>query len=123
MVEDQQIKFETAVLAKKKGLWLKDIRTFHTKTGFFTYAMHEPELQKEAYFSNPNIAIVISQTKLQRLLREKFDSHVEVGVGDRKDKRYFCKLIVPHFTTSYYGFNTYEEALENGLQKALDLIK
>jgi len=61
-----------------------------------------------------------TQSELQRWLREEHDIHIEIS---RQYERGFY-LYEYHIAVgnSVFGFSTYEEALEEGLIKALELI-
>jgi hypothetical protein len=119
---EQLISFETAVLAKEKGFdWNTSIK-FQPKLSFsswkdFKWSMSAPRILRP------------TQSLLQKWLREKHDIHVEVNaeglmsfkvstfiMGDKSKE-----IVYPN----YYNpetLNTYEEALEKGLQEALKLI-
>lgn len=102
-MKEQLISFETAKLAKEKGF---DIRSYqhqfnrNTTTGGFYEA--------------------VSQSFLQKWLREEKDTHVNVMYqGIEFDVEYVSSEIKP---TKLFRFKTYEKALEKGLKEALKLI-
>jgi hypothetical protein len=133
---DQLISFETAKLAKEKGF---DIGSFN-----YGYLINKGRLSTFEGSYNFNIGqydncyiSAPTQSLLQKWLREihnfficikcdgksKFDFHgyplnEETWTGQR-DKEYGFG---PEIGAKPYRFNSYEEALEIGLQEALKLI-
>lgn len=99
-MKEQLISFETANLAEDKGYpfeYLGDIPL--------------------------NIP---TQTLLLKWLREVHNLHVEVQAPDMKDQRWYGHIRRPNKFGSIVDISeqdTYEEVLEIGLQKALELIK
>jgi len=146
-MEETYISFETAKLAKEKGFKEKvnysfvDLSSFDSGIDRAQYMHSQNHNEKGHRYSCP------SQSLLQKWLREEheiivFAQHetiddaesawtwaikiyVQEGVeGTRKKKEYdFWKC---HYSLSYENmmwWKTYEEALEDGLLKALKLIK
>lgn len=131
---EQLIEFETAKLAKEKGFnepsayvctigynSIKEdieIRPFgngHDNEKLFQYVT----LSK----GQPHLALVPTQSLLQRWLREEYNIHLNVFpnlfINDASKIEYKVEC------TQFFGiehFETYEQALEAGLQKALTLI-
>lgn len=125
------ISFETAKLAKSKGFifdghtnnWLETTLPYRedgSRTIDFTY--------KGEYYGAP------TQSLLQKWLRDKYNIHVEVnyrrfGVPSGNGYFYMCNLTKYVTMDEYFGkdifhgFETYEEALEVGLQSGLKMIK
>jgi hypothetical protein len=116
-MEEQLIKFDTAKLAKEKG--------FDCKSNFYNWYGSDKILNQ--MYDLENIILAPTQSLLQKWLREKHKILVEAT----------------HFTAEYFTYNlykrdniiyilklggldnicnTYEEALEKGLQEALKLI-
>lgn len=112
-MRDELITFETAKLAKEKG-----------------YDLVGNGLYKRA-----------TQSLLQRWLREVHNCHVEIIWYSPENGSYVTKENIKYYVEiNYYGkdfnlplgeeadykeynFDTYEKALEKGLQEALKLIK
>lgn len=116
-MKEQLITFETAVLAKEKGF---DIRQD------ITYILKD---SNEWYESKG-----ITQSLLQKWLREEHQINVESNYLPNIQK-YRCLYVpmtmaIPNkekysLRSKYYGIDnheTYEHALEEGLQEALKLI-
>lgn len=107
-MEDILVTFETAKLAKEKGFNWKNIKILEVKS-------------KSAYLDNT------TQSLLQKWLREvhkidiSLDRHVAIN-------GYTYQVFITLSNTNvhehdWFGyFNTYEEALEKGLQESLRLI-
>lgn len=70
-----------------------------------------------------------TQSLLQKWLRENYGSNVISNVNGELSWMYTIQSLYPHekyggkYIISSKTFNTYEEALEEGLKKALNLIK
>jgi hypothetical protein len=117
-MEEQLISFETAKLAKEKGFNIECETQFHDK-GIFQLATSENTFERP------------TQSLLQRWLREVHKIQINVFSEWCKNKN---KVTFSNYITSLEGimiglhhvmseFDTYEEALEKGLLKALELIK
>lgn len=116
-MKEQLVSFDTAKLSKEKGF--KNSSRCYDGSGYLLKVIknHSNNSMQRFRFEAP------TQSLLQKWLREIHDIHIEVchdsgpyalfvfGKGDAKPKY------------NNYEFNTYEEALEEGLQEALKLIK
>lgn len=121
-MKDELISYETAVLAKEKGF-----------NEFCEYYITESsvEYQEGAAFKNEyGYVTAPTQSLLQRWLREVHYIVVESNYKCVNDRWafYFNLMIMGYtswltFDTDLKGFTTYEEALEEGLKQALNLIK
>lgn len=103
------ISFETAKLAKEKGFNWRNIEILEVKS-------------KSAYLDNT------TQSLLQRWLREVHNidikPYISHGLLPNATWEYSIQTSKPEYIRSLNKhFNTYEEALELGLQEALKLIK
>lgn len=128
-MKDELITYSTAKLAKEKGFNIRTHYVWINRPG-------EPKCRKVDITLDllDNEYNAPTQSLLQRWLREKHNCFVEV--------RWYCEQgQMPDdlnwgFYVDYYGipytnapdasgsnFNSYEEALEAGLQEALKLIK
>ena len=120
-MKDELICFETAKIAKEKG--------FDESCRFVFENDKEKDLgyiqRKNSTY--PNVFTRPTQTTLQKWLRDiheidvvaipvRFTGHLEIGYWT-----YSVKSIQP-VGKQKYKFNTYEDALEIGLQEALKLI-
>ena len=131
-MNEQLISFETAKLAKEKGFNIEvktyfDIKKFGDKPCEFygrlnanDYNSWDDKLKKNinaGYISAP------TQSLLQKWLREVHNIHIAVlpKILPSNEIKYYCfkGKIKKDFKDLY---NTYEEALEKGLQEALKLI-
>ena len=133
-MKDQLISFETAKSAKEKGL-LNPTLYFYGEDGkLYTYSSERMTFNdEETKWEAP------TQSLLQKWLREKHNIHIEIysittkingyyvvlrGIGfelnlDKDEQGNFYPIIEG---LGYRVFNTYEQALEAGLQKGLELI-
>lgn len=128
-METTYIKFETAKLAKEKG--------FNENTGAACWVktldgdiIHNSERKdcpehdrSEQYLSQP------SQAQLQRWLRDKHNIHIQIrrmyahdGEVEYNDFVYLPNKNAHTDDTLGNEFPTYEYALENALQTALNLL-
>ena len=137
-MEDTLISFETAKLAKEKGVKL-DINGLYWEDG--SYDSGENALVYEEF---QDVMSAPTQSLLQKWLREVHNCFIDIlphRDGDSKNKQWKSKKdVFWSVEVDYYGKdfkieltddadftqhfnNTYEEALEIGLQEALKLIK
>ena len=122
-MKEQLISFETAKLAKKKGVKL-DIDGLYWEDG--NYDSGENAL---AYEDFPDVVSAPTQSLLQRWFREVHKISVEVSSGwwdeGKVEWEYnvYKKGLDDDSPCSLTVFKTYEKALEVGLQEALKLIK
>lgn len=116
---EELISFETAKLAKEKG-FNEDCEYNYDMNGEIHHIGKQNHNSHQLKISAP------TQSLLQRWLREikqidicvnsvRFTGHEEIGYYT-----YSIKSIVP---TKNYRFDTYEQALEEGLKQALTLIE
>jgi hypothetical protein len=127
-MERQVIGFDNAQLAKEKGF---DVETLD----FYSLRDRSFYQNKELIFHNhndesfgPNRASAPSQSRLQKWLREKHNIHVLPIITDHPDGYIYSFDIKKGLTRVKLPFNekhyrdTYEYAMELGLQEALKLI-
>jgi len=120
---DQLISFETAKLAEEKGFNIPCPLYFRENGSTTTETAMKTSLEGIDYYAQP------TQSLLQKWLREVHDIHVYVNyysfaVRESNGYYYHFGKSVRNVQLMYYGkYNTYEEALEIGLQGALKLIK
>jgi hypothetical protein len=131
---DQLISFETAKLAKEKGFNEECIYYYSNKTGILKPFMFDDNPKVISIQNGTNaglLTIAPTQSLLQKWLRDKHNIHIYISTTPKFDKlqgsKYKAAIDVPFqpfkWTTGhYYLGNTYEEALEQGLQEALKLI-
>ena len=127
-MEDKIIEYSTAKLAKEKGLTYDEVGQSFRPNGEFTYGKND-----NIFYPAP------TQGLLQKWLREKHNLYICISAEFYKTGINHTLQILcynPNLSesdyydndkcTGMYGdnaeFNTYEEALEFGLQKALKLI-
>ena len=106
-MDEQLISFETAKLAKEKGCNLENC----TCGGY-----------PDCICSDKRI----SQSLLAKWLREKYDIDVIINTYRNQNQKYYKYFISEKskdVIKSEEYYNTYEDALEIGLQEALKLIK
>lgn len=123
---DKLISFETAKLAREKGFdWnTKLILQYSDKEGFeFEEIVNFPK-----YHPNGCISCKLpTQSLLQKWLREKHNLLITTGINREKVQRryiFYIDGLKDHelIEESLKPFDTYEEALEFGLQEALKLV-
>ena len=145
-MEEQLISFETAKLAKEKGFNEYSIDGYNidgdlmtidrSQESFFfegasrKYNNSELEGYNKEYNNSYEFIIMCiasTQSLLQKWLREKHNIHISIFSENNK-----FVLLINYYNESgdeveiwlHKGpYNTYEEALEIGLQEALKLIK
>jgi hypothetical protein len=141
IIKDEIVKIKTAKLAKEKGFvepckkyyveYLitneSDNPSFRTKKGEIELSTDFIINNSHSDLSNENYICYAapSQSLLQRWLREKYNIHVEPYIS-RILFGYIIKAMDNHpiypsiqETDKICGFQTYEDALENGLYEAL----
>jgi len=127
-MEDQLISFDTAKLAKEKGLTYDDICQSYRRDGGFTYVRNDDE-----FYLAP------TQSLLQNWLREKhnmfvivtaefysngINHNVQILTYDKNNTQedYFDNSKCTGMFGDNGEFDTYELALEFGLVEALKLL-
>lgn len=120
-MKDQLISFNTAKLAKKKGF---DLLTVNGITEYNVIKSGKYNLPMD--WNGSDFISCPTQSLLQKWLREKHNIEV---ISLRAEDFMFYKYKVSNIKKlkinlkAGFEFNTYEEALEKGLQEALKLIK
>lgn len=119
-MNEQLISFETAKLAKEKGFFNGDIFYFFKNNGELTYK------DRSDKFVSYDISAP-TQSLLQKWLREKHHLIIIVAYQYEHDSTPYSYWIYKELQSLPINqwvndLNTYEEALELGLQEALKLI-
>ena len=119
-MNEQLISFETAKLAKEKGFFNGDIFYFFKNNGELTYKDRSDKFVSYD-ISSP------TQSLLQKWLREKHHLIIIVAYQYEHDSTPYSYWIYKELQSLPINqwvndLNTYEEALELGLQEALKLI-
>ena len=126
-MQEQLITFETAKLAKEKGLcdYFEDINPTDYVPAFYSedgVNFEETEFQQEDCVIQDRYYRP-TQSLLQKWLREVHNIGVYVlPYSENLGKKHY-EVIVNNTMTYSLGCVSYEEALEVGLQEALKLIK
>jgi hypothetical protein len=118
-MKEQLILFETAKLAKEKGFNIPILNYFQ-----ITVMKNPSELSTYTKSNWNNYNVTISrptQSLLQKWLRETHNSGVYVLPYHQIRTNY--EVLVVKSNITYSGYNSYEDALEEGLKHALNLIK
>ena len=125
-MEETLISFETAKLAKEVNIDLKQLPTTTGKNWYTRSGTLNGYTPKEPYYTT-------SQSILQKILRDTCNIIIGISLDTLFKRDTYCIFIyekVEDLTISrpltnelFSGYNTYEEALEVGLQEALKLIK
>ncbi|GAG03847.1 unnamed protein product [marine sediment metagenome] len=128
-MKDEQITFETAVLAKEKGFNEEaDCYYMISDKGSILLGVRRDDYEPNKMVTNDegvNVAVVVTQSLLQRWLRE--EHFIDVFVIDSiKENHYDWEIKLEDYKAKlecdqYYLH--YELALEAGLKKALTIIK
>lgn len=125
-MKDELISFQTAVLAKEKG--------FNIPVNCYSNVV-EPDRVIEVGAFNHNFlehgATVVSrptQSLLQRWIRETCGIHISIEFEFEEDITPLYSYDVFNIKTGsrinyFESFTTYEEALEDGIMVALNMIK
>lgn len=129
-MEEQIITLETAKLAKNKGYLESCLRPYDNKGNLLKRDYDNCE-----YLITDGIYSAPTQSLLQKWLREEHDINVFIGFRPNSKKwdshAYSLNLNGKEYVNerplkkfiNQDVFNTYEEALEAGLQEALKLIE
>jgi len=137
-MKEQIISFELAKLAKDKGFDVESLY-FYTKPNSKMYAIDEEirayeikntarklyECGKHATLNRESVLLAPTKGLLQKWLREKHSIDVIVDKVDSIPSSGYYFNIYRENIEDEYGiikFNTYEDALEKGLEEALKLI-
>ena len=124
-MEEQLISFETAVLAKEKGFKIptpvmykgNEKRYGHNNE----WGIDEQRLDGKFPYRNQQWYSIPTQSGLQKWLREKHNIHLIAYKNINIDGYDWC-FITTDGITNINSYKTYEEALEVGLQEALNFI-
>ena len=142
-MEEQLISLETAKLAKEKRfngkctkVYVEEYTSYNVVKGYethknclFPFCLHSISNEDTSSIeeSDKVVATAPTQSLLQKWLREvhKIDVYSTWGTYLEKTVWYFynSKISIGATFSSKKHWNTYEEALEAGLFKALNLIK
>lgn len=129
-MKEELITFQTAKLAKEKGLVDKEFS--------INYYLPDGTMDLKILMKNPDIKnkgygyYAPTQALLQKWLREVHNIHVEikndVAIGSKDAMHYSVTIIDGRHENKFYplwgynGIRKYEEALDSGLHQALQLI-
>lgn len=125
-MEEQQISFETAKLAKKNGFNV-ECHYFYCKNKICNYTSKPYHY---GYTINANMKndfgygktwSAPTQSLLQKWLREKHNIIISINYNHQINKYCATYEETYFYEFEYEWYNTYEEALEIGLQNALKL--
>ena len=138
-MREKLVSFKVAKLAKEKGLneksqyyYVFDFGSFQRTT---TPLKFKTPLENENIYqscklagSQPHLALAPTQSLLQKWLREIHVLHIDLRQNFQSKGKYF--IIIYETSNKYHTkfksdnyYNTYEEALEEGLYQTLNLIK
>lgn len=124
-MEDTRVTFETAKLAKEKGFKKVKCNYYYDKSGNPQKEVGIDNLHRDGQF---NKVVAPTQSLLSKWLREEHNFHISINVGlpHKAHIMYYSNVIKfgKEHKSKYKSvfYNTYEEALEVGLQEALKLI-
>lgn len=134
-MEEQLISFETAKLAKEKGFNWKVLYHYRDSDIINNGALYNFNNKEEQALWNIELISASTQSLLQRWLREEHNCIVEpYYLKDLLETKITFKATVDYYKNDWSGelndepdfysneYNTYEEALEEGLIAALKLI-
>lgn len=133
---EQLISFDTALLAKEKGFLPNSARFPYKMKNMYGRCDYDSITGKNCMnINNKNVAFAPSQGILQKWFREKHYVHILISVKRVYEKNLTKKIkyrfnfynlntieYIPDSFNRIKYYNTYESALEEGLQEALKLI-
>ena len=123
-MKEKQITQTTARLAKRAGFYIPVV-SFNVKDSRVTGFNRNP---KEIYYKTgfpdfgykaSDLFIIVSQSVLQKWLREKYNIHV---IPSWLYSGYGYSIYSTHWNRQNGILGTYENAMEKGLQEALKMI-
>ena len=118
MIEEEYISFETAKLAKEKGLDIPTRYGFSERRSLVRVDTSDNWNQDKELYSRP------TQSLLARWLREKHKMIVSCVFNyETKMWTYFIGNYNNPISKSSKEYNFYEDAMEAGLQEALNLFE
>ena len=137
MAEDEIISFETAMLAKEKRCYIDGCCRVYFK--YYLVPKGEDQIKYTSLVPNSGLwnwkeypeecyIIAYTQTTLARYLREKHKFNVGVYYNNRINKFLVIITKMEHGDGRMYtscncnGYDTYEEAMEAGIQEVLSMI-
>lgn len=135
-MQESIISFETAKLAKEKGLYELSVNYVYC-VGYLTMKASNKLIEsigRKNINNQFHLALAPTQSLLQKWLREKHKLFIvvdilQVSTSNKTGYRFTWTIINLKNTIqteeddSPLGFLTYEEALEEGLKQSLSLIK
>lgn len=124
-MKDQLITFDTAKLAKEKGL--DNIQCDHVYCIGFNSIKEDRNIINEKRYRTTvhgqfHLALAPTQSLLQKWLREKNDIEVNTLLVTDLETGYKYYMHLVNQEPNQIRYKKYEEALEKGLQEALKLI-
>lgn len=133
-MEDQLVKFETAIFAKEKGFNIPTL--YFYLDGSLRYN-HSIKLRNSNTLPGTIDVSAPTQSLLQKWLRDVHNIDIQITLVKAGYNEYKVEIYKRPENTNEYTyffikeedcvyikyFHTYEEALEEGLQEALKLIK
>lgn len=128
-MEDQIISWETAKLAKEKGFNIpirQEKQVYDLTTGIIDIRVVSNQIKN---WNDPKYIDIVSaptQSLLQRWLREVHQIHIFVYMDEILWDTFRFNILMDQnmvYNERLKVFDTYEEALENGLYESLKLIK
>lgn len=136
-MEEELIKFDTAKLAKEEGCEIElftDDYEYENEYGETVVCNYDPTNRLDEEKFNVRRVVLCTQSLLQKWLRDTHSIHVEVqsyhSLGVDNPYSVTIEYVLPGSGDWWYfeferesDFNTYEEALEEGLRESLSLIK
>ena len=124
-MEERLISFETAVLAKEKGFKIPTPVMYKGNEKSYghnnEWGIDEQRLDGKFPYTNQQWYSIPTQSGLQKWLREKHNIHLIAYKNINIDGYDWC-FITTDGITNINSYKTYEEALEVGLQEALNFI-
>lgn len=132
-MQEELISFDTAKLAKEKGL-ISGLKCTHIYCIGYNVIPEDKTLLSHDYIRSSvenqfHLALAPTQSLLQKWLREIYNIHIIVYIMENSDGSIYydfgLKQVVNWLTNKSSKpreFLTYEEALEIGLQEALKLV-
>jgi len=128
-MKEQLIRFETAKLAKEKGFRVHSHDMFYQANGKLSICHMYSKQGRRCQEAHEPECLAPIQSLLQKWLREEHNiivvslPYTTTSESNVSPSYIWMIYEISASTKEYQPFNTYEEALEQGLIEALKLIK
>ena len=120
-MKEDLISFETAALAKEQEFDIQTEWAYQNKSLIHDSQYKELKNWNELSYADCSAP---TQSLLQKWIREKHKIDIFIIPYHLANKKYYESVVDKYdYNITYSEYNTYEEALEIGLQESLKIIK